>query len=237
MRTDDAAPAVSHDEWLEARLAHLAKEKEFTRQRDELSAERRRLPWLEIAANHRLIGPEGEVGLAELFGDRRQLLVYHFMMGPGWVEGCPSCSFWADNLDGIGVHLRHRDTALAMVSRAPLAEITAYKKRMGWAFPWYSSYGSSFNYDLGVSFTNQQVDSGEPAYNFGTQAPGEEMPGISALRRHDDGRIFLTYQTFARGLDMANGAYHLLDMTSQGRDEGDLEWSMAWLHRHDAYPG
>jgi predicted dithiol-disulfide oxidoreductase (DUF899 family) len=223
--------------WLEARAAHLEAEKEFTRRRDELSRQRRRLPWLEITADYQFDGPTGPCTLIDLFDGRGQLLVYHFMFGPGWDEGCPSCSFWADNYAGTEVHLAARDTTLIVVSRAPRAEFEPYRNRMGWTFPWYSSAGSTFNYDMGVSFTAEQVAAGEQAYNYGTIAPmGEECPGISIFATGDDGRVFLTYQTFARGLDMLNGAYHLLDLTPKGRDEDGLPYGMAWLHRRDQYP-
>jgi len=230
-------PVVSPEEWKAARLTFLAREKAFTRERDALSAARRELPWSEITADYRFDTSDGEVSLAELFGDRRQLLVYHFMMGPDWTEGCPSCSFWADNYNGTMVHLAHRDTAFAVVSRTSVDNIEAYRKRMGWDFRWVSSLNSTFNFDMGVSFTPEQIASGEPLYNYGTQVfGGEEAPGLSTFVRDDDGRIFLTYQTFSRGLDMLNGTYHHLDLTAKGRDENDLEWSMQWLHRHDAYP-
>lgn len=234
--TDDHA-VVDRDQWIEARLRHMQSEKELTRRRDQLSQERRELPWLEISADYVFDGPDGEQTLADLFAGRKQLLVYHFMYGPGWEEGCPSCSYWADNYDGITVHLEHRDTTLVAVSRAPLPELDAYKRRMGWNFKWLSSSGNDFNFDMAVSFTPEQVESGDPNYNFGTQVFGdEEAPGISVFTRTDDGRIFLTYQTFSRGLDMLNGAYHMLDLTPKGRDEDDLPWTMSWLHRHDAYP-
>ena len=227
-------PIVDKETWQEARLKHLAAEKALTQQRDELSRQRRELPWVEITENYLFDTPDGPVSLAELFAGEQQLLVYHFMMGPGWVEGCPSCSFWADNFNGVDMHLMARDTALVAVSRAPIGEIAAYKGRMGWDFRWVSSAPSRFNFDMGVSF-----DPGDETatYNFGTETNyGEESPGMSAFYKHDDGRIFLTYQTFSRGLDMINGAYHMLDLTALGRHEADLEWSMAWLHRHDAYP-
>lgn len=198
--------------------------------------QRRSLPWRAVEKDYRFDTTDGPRTLSELFGDNNQLIIYHFMMGPGWVEGCPSCSFWADNLNGIGVHLAHRDASLVAISRAPLDEIRRYQERMGWSFPWHSSFGSDFNFDFAVSFTDAQIEAGETAYNFGTQGVSEEMPGLSVFRKLDDGQLVLTYQTFSRGLDMINGAYHLLDMTSKGRDEDDLEWSMAWLHRHDAYP-
>lgn len=226
---------VDRDTWREARLAHLADEKAFTRARDELSRKRRELPWVEVDADYRFETDDGTRTLTELFDGRSQLLVYHFMFGPGWEEGCPSCSFWADNYNGTEAHLAARDTTLVAVSRAPLAELNAYKRRMGWSFPWYSSANSSFNYDMGVSFSEDDLAAGK-RYNFGTQpAYGEETPGISVFNRTDDGRVHLSYQTFSRGLDMLNGTYHLLDLTPKGRDEDGLDYSMAWLRRHDAY--
>jgi len=224
---------VSHAEWLEARKAHLAKEKEFTRARDELARQRRELPWVKVEEPYTFDAAEGRVSLGDLFGGNGQLLIYHFMMGPDWEEGCPSCSFWADNYNGVDVHLAHRDTALVAVSRAPLAKIDAYKKRMGWTFRWVSSAGSDFNFDYDASF---RPDEEGLRYNFGTIKPfGEETPGISAFRRGDGGEIYHTYSTYARGLDMLNSAYHLLDLTSKGRDEQDLPWPMAWVKRHDRY--
>ena len=224
---------VSRAEWLEARKAHLAKEKEFTRARDELARQRRELPWVRVEEPYTFDAAEGRVSLGDLFGGKGQLLIYHFMMGPDWEEGCPSCSFWADNYNGVDVHLAHRDTALVAVSRAPLAKIDAYKKRMGWTFRWVSSAGSDFNFDYDASF---RPDEEGLRYNFGTIKPfGEETPGISAFRRGDGGEVYRTYSTYARGLDMLNGAYHLLDLTSKGRDEQDLPWPMAWVKRHDRY--
>lgn len=228
-------PVVDEEQWRAARLTHLAEEKAFTRARDALSDARRQLPWLEISNEYELKGASGAVSLLDLFGDARQLVIYHFMFGPDWEEGCPSCSFWADGFSGMIPHLRHRDTAFAVVARAPWEILDAYRSRMGWTFPWYSSLGSSFNFDLGVSYTQAQVDSGELLYNFGTQTAMLEEPGISTFRR-DGEQIFLTYQTFSRGLDMLNGTYHHLDLTSLGRDEDSLPWTMAWLHRSDQYP-
>jgi len=228
---------LDRDDWLSARRDHLDREKQFTRERDALSAARRDLPWLEITADYRFETAAGTVTLGELFDGRRQLLIYHFMMGPDWDEGCPSCSFWADNYEGTDVHLGHRDTTLVAVSRAPIDAIEAYKQRMGWTFTWVSSHDSPFNFDMRVSFDPTDPDDQHANYNFGTQNfPGDEAPGISAFFKDEDDRIYLTYQTFSRGLDMTNGAYHMLDMTALGRDEDDLPWSMAWLHRHDAYP-
>ncbi|NNC78698.1 MAG: DUF899 domain-containing protein [Acidimicrobiales bacterium] len=226
---------VDPEAWRAARLTHLEEEKAFTRARDELSAKRRNLPWLEITADYTFDGPGGDLSLSDLFGDQPQLLMYHFMYGPDWDEGCPSCSFWADNYNGTLPHLAARNTTFITVSRAPLATLDAYKERMGWSFPWYSSHDSSFNFDMGVSATPEQIASGEPIYNFGTQAPfGDESAGLSAFRKEGD-KVYLTYQTFSRGLDMLNGVYHHLDTTSMGRDEENLPWSMAWLRRHDQY--
>ncbi len=232
----DTPNIVDREAWLTARLDHLEAEKAFTRQRDELSAQRRTLPWVEVDARYTFETDTGPRELVDMFEGRSQLLMYHFMLGPGWDEGCPSCSFWADNYDGTAVHLAARDTAFAAVSRAPLAEIESYKTRMGWTFPWYSSAGSSFNFDMGVSFSAEDMESGAARYNHGTMpAFGDEMPGISVFNERD-GRVYLSYQTFARGLDMLNGTYHMLDLTPKGRDEDGLDFTMAWLHRHDAYP-
>lgn len=236
MSTIDHA-VVSPEEWKAARLEFLDQEKEFTRRRDALSSARRDLPWTEVTTDYRFDTPDGEVSLADLFGDRNQLLLYHFMMGPDWDEGCPSCSFWADNYNGTIVHLAHRDTAFAAVSRTSVEKIEAYRQRMGWDFRWVSSLNSSFNFDMGVSFTPEQITSGEALYNYGTQVfGGDEAPGLSTFVRDGDGRIFLTYQAFSRGLDMLNGTYHHLDLMAKGRDEDNLDWTMQWLHRHDAYP-
>src|SRR5882757_1123358 len=209
---------VSQEEWLKARKAFLAKEKEFTRARDELARQRRELPWVKVEKPYTFDAAEGRVSLGDLFGGKDQLLIYHFMMGPDWEEGCPSCSFWADNYDGVDIHLAHRDTALVAVSRAPLAKLLAYRKRMGWSFRWVSSAGCGFNFDYGVSFRRREGETQD--YNYGSEKfGGEEKPGISAFRRGADGAVYHTYSTYARGLDMLNGAYHLLDLTSKGRDE------------------
>ena len=227
---------VDREQWLTARKALLQKEKAFSRTRDDLARERRDLPWVRIDKAYAFEGPEGRLTLGDLFGGKGQLLVYHFMMGPDWTEGCPSCSFWADNYNGVDVHLAHRDTALAAVSRAPLAKIEAYRKRMGWTFRWVSSAGSDFNFDFGVSFDPAKRVEGERNYNYGTVAfGGDEAPGLSAFRRGDDGAIYHTYSTYSRGLDMFNGAYQMLDLTSKGRDEEGLPWPMAWVKRHDSY--
>lgn len=226
-------PVVSHEAWLAASRDLLAKEKEFTRRRDELSRERRALPWERVEKDYSFETPEGPATLADLFGGHGQLLVNHFMFGPDWTEGCKNCSFWADNFNGVDVHLAHRDTALVVVSRAPLATLEAYRKRMGWTFRWVSSGASDFNFDYKVSSPpgEDSVD-----YNFGTMKVGSaEMPGFSAFRRGDDGAIYHTYSTYARGVDMLNGAYHLLDLTSKGRDEARLSFTMNWVRRRDQY--
>jgi predicted dithiol-disulfide oxidoreductase (DUF899 family) len=223
---------VTREEWLKARKAHLAKEKEFTRLRDELARERRELPWEKVEKAYSFVGSEGSVTLGDLFDGKSQLIVQHFMFGPDWNEGCPSCSFWTDNFNGIDAHLAHRDTAFALVSRAPIAKLEAYRKRMGWTVRWVSSLGNDFNFDYGVSFKPGEE---RLTYNFDTIKPyGEEAPGLSAFRKGEDGAIYRTYSTYARGLDVLNGTYHLLDMTSKGRDE-DPKRPMSWVKRHDRY--
>ena len=227
---------VSSEEWLAARKAFLAKEKEFTRLRDELSRQRRELPWVRIDKTYVFDGPDGKESLSDLFAGRGQLLVYHFMFGPDWKEGCPSCSFWADNYNGIVAHLEHRDVSLVAISRAPLERLDAYKKRMGWSFKWVSSLGNDFNRDFAVSFTPEDLKQGGNNYNFATtRFSGEEAPGASVFVRGDDGGIYRSYSCYARGLDMLNGAYHLLDLVPKGRDEQGLPYPMAWVRRHDKY--
>ena len=227
---------VSRDEWLAARKQHLKKEKEFTRLRDKLSAERRELPWVKVEKNYVFDGPKGKETLADLFDGRSQLIVYHFMFGPEWEQGCPSCAFRADHIDGSVVHLAHRDATLLAVSRAPLPEIEAFKKRMGWRFKWVSSYGSDFNFDYHVSFTKDEMAKGKVYYNYDMNAfPSDEGPGISVFYKDGTGDIFHTYSSYARGLDMLVGAYNYLDLVSKGRDEAELPWTMAWLRHHDKY--
>jgi len=225
-------PIVPHEEWLKAARAHLAKEKEFTRRRDELARERRELPWEKVEKNYVFDAADGKVPLAGLFGGKSQLIVQHFMFGPDWNEGCPSCSFWTDNFNGIDAHLAHRDTAFVLVSRGPIEKLEAYRKRMGWTVRWVSSLNNDFNFDYAVSF---QPDEPDKAYNLDTMKPyGQENPGLSAFRKDEGGAIYRTYSTYARGLDVLNGAYHLLDMTSKGRDE-DPQHPMSWVRRHDKY--
>ena len=227
---------VSHEEWIEARRQHLAREKEFTRLRDRLSQERRELPWEKVEKHYVFDGAQGKESLADLFQGRRQLVVYHFMFDPSWDEGCKSCSFWIDNFDGIIVHLAHRDVSLVAISSAPYETIQAYRKRMGWRVKWLSSSGNDFNRDYHVTFTDAERESGQVDYNYVTVPyRGPELPGISAFYRETDGAIYHTYSAYARGLDMVNGAYHVLDLTPKGRDEAGLSYSMEWLQRHDAY--
>lgn len=232
----DDHPVVSRDEWLRARKDFLTKEKEFTRLRDELSAERRALPWVKVDKDYVFQGPDGTESLADLFGDKSQLVVYHFMFGPDWQEGCKNCSFCADNYDGVTGHLAHRDVSFVAVSRGPLDKLLAYRKRMGWGFKWVSSEGSDFNFDFQVSFTPDAMAKGEVYYNYHTtEFPSEEAPGLSVFYKNAAGEIFHTYSCYARGLDMLLGAYHFLDVVPKGRDEAGLNYSMEWIHRHDQY--
>jgi predicted dithiol-disulfide oxidoreductase (DUF899 family) len=235
---------VSKGEWVEARKRLLAKEKEFTRLRDQLSAERRALPWTRIDKDYTFDGPNGRETLAQLFGDRSQLAVYHFMFAPEWEVGCKSCSFWADNFNGITAHLRARDVAFAAISRAPLAKLQAFARRLGWTFKWVSSDESDFNYDFEVSFRPDALARGDATYNFARLsslrsggsvlniAPSD-MPGISVFAKDESGAVFRTYSTFGRGIDMMNTAYHYLDLVPKGRDEaGQI---MAWVKLRDLY--
>jgi len=227
---------VSRDEWLTARKALLAREKAHTREGDALSFDRRRLPMVKVETSYMFDTPDGRRSLADLFEDRSQLIVYHFMMGPGWVEGCPSCSFLMDHLDGVLPHLANRDVTLVAVARAPLAEIDAFKRRMGWQFPWVSSYGTAFNRDFHVSFTKDEVASGKMHYNYAEQLfPSEEGPGFSVFMKNAQGGIFHTYSTYGRGGESVLGTYHLLDLVPKGRDEDGLPFPMAWVRHHDRY--
>ena len=227
---------VSQEEWLAARKQLLRKEKEFTRFRDQLSAERRELPWVRVEKEYVFDAPGGKETLADLFDGRSQLMVYHFMFGPGWEQGCPSCSFVSDHIDGANWHLPQRDVTLLAVSRAPLAEIEAFKQRMGWRFKWVSSYENDFNHDFHVSFTPDDMARGEVYYNYTmTEFPSEEAPGLSAFYQDPNGAVFHTYSTYARGLDMLVGAYNYLDLAPKGRDEADLPSTMEWVRHHDRY--
>ncbi len=227
---------VSHERWVEARKQLLAKEKEFTRLRDQLSQARRDLPWERIEKSYVFDGPNGEETLAQLFAGRGQLVVYHFMYDPSWEAGCKSCSFWADNFNGIVVHLAHRDATLIAVSRAPLDKLEAYKRRMGWSFKWVSSHHNDFNRDFHVSHTPEELQKGEGYYNYNRQKPyASEAPGISVFFQDGSGAVFHTYSCYARGLDMLNGAYHYMDLLPKGRDEDRLRFHSEWLRRHDEY--
>ena len=227
---------VSPGEWLTARKALLAKEKEFNRLRDQLSAERRARPGVKVEKRYVFDGPSGKETLAELFAGRSQLIVYHFMLGPGWEAGCPSCSFLADHFDGANMHLPQRDVTFVVVSRAPLAEIEKFKKRMGWQFKWVSSYGTDFNHDYQVSESPEEKESGKAYYNYEMgEFPSDERPGLSCFAKDETGAVYHTYSTYARGLDMLIGAYHFLDLAPKGRDEAGLPWSMAWVRHHDRY--
>jgi predicted dithiol-disulfide oxidoreductase (DUF899 family) len=227
---------VSHPEWLAARKQFLTKEKEFTRLRDELSRQRRTLPWEKVEKRYEFDSTGGKVSLADLFDGRSQLIVYHFMLGPGWEQGCPSCSYLADHFDGATIHLANRDTTLAVVSRAPLAEIEAFKKRMGWKFQWVSSFGSDFNSDYHVSFTPEEKASGKVDYNYAkSEFFSEEGPGASVFAKDAAGEVFHTYSSYARGLDILVGTYNFLDLVPKGRDEDNLTFSMSWVRHHDKY--
>jgi predicted dithiol-disulfide oxidoreductase (DUF899 family) len=227
---------VSREEWLEARRAHMAREKEFTRARDALSQERRELPWVKVDKTYMFDSVDGKKTLADLFRGREQLVVQHLMFAPDWSEGCKSCSFWADGFERMVPHLAARDTTMVGISRAPLDKLNAFKARMGWTFDWYSSAGSDFNYDYAVSFTPEQIQSGHKTYNFGTSGFGiEDAPGISVFYRDGQGGIFHTYSCFARGLDMMNAAYHYLDLTPLGRHEDGLPYPMDWVRLRDRY--
>ena len=227
---------VSREDWIEARREHLVQEKEFTRLRDQLSAQRRELPWVKIDKDYVFEGSDGKETLSDLFDGRSQLLIQHFMYGPDWNEGCPSCSFWADSYNGFVIHLGHRDVTMVSVSRAPLDQLEAYKKRMGWSFKWVSSLGNDFNRDFNVSFTPEEMEKGEMYYNYKiNKFPADEAPGASVFYKNGSGDIFHTYSCYGRGLDILNGAYNYLDLVPKGRDEADLPYTMAWLKRHDQY--
>ena len=227
---------VSKGEWLVARKEYLIKEKEFTRLRDDLSRQRRELPWEAVNKEYVFEGPAGNQTLPELFEGRSQLIVYHFMFPPSWSEGCKSCSFWVDNFNGIVTHLKHRDVTLVAISKAPIDKLEAFKRRMGWNFNWVSSFSTDFNRDYQVSFTPEEMAKGEMYYNYTTSNfPVEEAPGISVFYKDKDGNVFHTYSCYSRGLDMLNGAYHYLDLIPKGRDEDHLSYSMEWLRHHDKY--
>jgi len=228
---------VSRDEWVAARKAFLAEEREFTKARDRLSERRRELPWVKVDKEYVFDGPNGKESLSDLFAGKSQLIVQHFMFDPSWDAGCKSCSFWADNFNGIIVHLNQRDVSMVMVSKAPLATLQAFQKRMGWTFKWVSSLHNDFNRDYHVSFTPEELQQGRAYYNYkeDTAFPVSEAPGISVFRKDDSGAKFHTYSCYARGLDMLNSAYHLLDLVPKGRDEKGLPHTMSWVRLHDQY--
>jgi len=227
---------VSREEWLAARRQLLAEEKEFTRLRDRLSERRRALPWERVDKGYVFEGPDGRQSLAEVFGGRSQLVVYHFMFAPDADVPCKSCSFWADNFNGIVAHLNQRDVTFVAISRAPQAKLQAFAKRLGWTFKWLSSGGGEFNYDYNVSFRPEDLAGGKAVYNY---APSEtqmaDLPGISVFFKDDSGTVFHTYSAYSRGIDMLNTAHNYLDLVPKGRDEDALSFSMAWVDFRDRY--
>jgi predicted dithiol-disulfide oxidoreductase (DUF899 family) len=227
---------VSDEEWIEARKALLKKEKEFTALRDQLSQQQRDLPWVAVSKEYVFEGKGGKQTLSELFDGRSQLIVYHFMFDPSWDEGCPHCSFWADNFNAIIVHLNHRDVTMIAVSRAPYNKLAEYQKRMGWDFKWFSSYDTDFNYDYHVSFTQEELAKNQAYYNYIAQAsPSPELQGVSVFFKDSGGRVFHTYSTYSRGIDMLNAAYNYLDLVPKGRDEAGHAFPQFWVRRHDEY--
>jgi predicted dithiol-disulfide oxidoreductase (DUF899 family) len=239
MAKHDKHAVVSHEAWLAAREALLVEEKAYMRQGDEIARKRRELPWEKVGKAYAFFGPNGKVGLADLFGKHHQLIVYHFMFPRAGGtfdddEGCRNCSFWADNFNGIDIHLAHRDAAFTAISRAPLAKIDAFKRRMGWSFSWVSSAQTDFNYDFQASFTQAQIDSGAAYYNFKAQEIDfADREGISVFYKDRGGDVFHTYSCYARGIEVVNGTYHFLDLTPKGRDEGG--GPLAWVKYHDRY--
>ncbi len=229
-------PVASRDDWFAQRRALLAREKELTRLGDQVARERRALPWVRLDKTYTFDTTAGRRTLADLFEGRHQLMVQHFMLAPGWEEGCKSCSFMADHLVGAKIHLEHRDLTVVLVSRAPLAEIERFRQRMGWDFEWVSAHGSDFNHDFAVSFPPESRVDGKVFYNFGMTAfPQEEAPGISFFYKDDAGDVFHTYSTFGRGVEVMMGTYDLLDMAPRGRDEDALAYTMEWVRHHDRY--
>ena len=228
---------VSEEEWIESRKAFLKKEKEFTALRDQLSQQRRYLPWVAVSKDYVFEGPNGKQTLSELFDGRSQLIVYHFMFDPSWEEGRAHCSFWADNFNGNIVHLNQRDVTMIVVSRAPYSKLALYKKRMGWDFRWVSSYDTDFNYDYHVSFTQEELAKNEAFYNYTSYKPSStaEREGVSVFFKDSRGRLFHTYSAYARGIDMLNVAYHYLDLVPKGRDEAGHDFPQFWVRRHDEY--
>ena len=227
---------VSKNEWIETRKVLLKKEKEFTALRDQLSKQRRDLPWVAVDKEYVFDGPNGKETLSDLFDGRSQLIVYHFMYDPNWDAGCPSCSFWADNFNDIIVHLNQRDVTMIAISRAPYKKIDSYKKRLGWDFKWVSSYDTDFNFDYNVSFTSEELEKKEASYNFISQDPSiSEREGVSVFYKDSSGKIYHTYSAYERGIDILNNTYNYLDLVPKGRDEDSYDFPMAWVRRHDEY--
>jgi len=225
---------VSQREWLAARKALLVKEKEFSKTRDELSRLRGELPWTRVEKTYVFEGANGKQALAELFDNRSQLIIYHFMFAPDWNAGCPHCSHWADNFNSIIVHLNQRDVTMIGVSRAPYVKLAAYRKRMGWTFNWVSSFETDFNFDYHVSFTPDEIAAKQATYNFVRQDPGvSEREGVSVFFKDGAGNVFHTYSTYARGIDLLSLDYNCLDLVPKGRDEDGR--GPFWVRRHDEY--
>ncbi len=229
-------PVVTKDQWVTQRKTLLAREKELMQLHDQIAAERRALPWEKVDKKYMFTAHEGPKTLGDLFEGRRQLMVQHFMFGPDWEQGCPSCSYMADHTDGMTIHLAHRDITFIAVSRAPIADIDRFRERMGWKFKWVSSNSSDFNFDYAVSFRREDMDQGKVYYNYGMREhPAEEAPGVSVFYRDDAGDIFHTYSTFGRGVEVMMGAYQMMDLAPKGRDERDVPYKMEWVRHHDRY--
>lgn len=233
--TDTNRCVVSRQQWLVARKALLQREKELTHLGDQIARERRALPWVRVDKDYVFASSGGPRRLADLFDGHHQLVMQHFMLPPGWEQGCKSCSYMADHTDPTLLHLAQRDTAFVAVSLAPLGEIERFRQRMGWKFPWVSSYGTEFNRDFHVTFTAEEKENGTGDYNFGSKPPGQEMPGVSVFWKDDTGEVFHTYSTYGRGVEVMMHTYKLLDLTPKGRDEDGLDFTMAWVRHHDRY--
>jgi predicted dithiol-disulfide oxidoreductase (DUF899 family) len=235
VRGNENRKVVSQKVWLSTRRKFLVKEKNFSKLRDALARQRRNLPWVKIEKEYVFDGPTGKVTLAEVFGGKSQLIIYHFMFGPDWGDGCPHCSFWADHFDSVNFHIGQRDTVFAVVSRAPWKEIEPFKQRMGWQFKWLSSFNTDFNFDFNVSFTPEQRKSGKAIYNYAPlKMDIDEREGVSAFYRDKNGGIYHTYSSYERGIDLMNTTYNFLDLTAKGRDENP-EHSQDWVRYHDKY--
>jgi predicted dithiol-disulfide oxidoreductase (DUF899 family) len=231
--SDATHRVVTHEEWIEASRSLLKREKELTRARDEVGRLRRELPWVRVERSYVFDGPDGQRGLGELFGGKSQLLVYHFMFAPGWTEGCSGCSFVCDHVDAARQHFEHNDLAFAAISRAPVADFTPFKERMGWSFPWLSSNGNDFSYDMGASFRPEDLERGPVPYNFVEQKlRSEDQPGLTVFTKNDEGHIYRTYSSYERGLEPLIGAYSFLDLAPKGRQE---QSAMDWMKLHDRY--